>query len=936
MAEILRPKASCNKIINQRLSKNRAKQLSVFSLLCLVLCTFSAQAENNNAINTLSNVSKIIQDKQGFVWLAGQHGLTRIDGNSDINFSLENPTWPLPFSWVHDVSIANDKLLLATESDGTWLFDNKSGKAKQVTASIARQSHYHAVFFQGNYYINAPNKFYRYNPINNTTTIIENNLTISKVVHNENQLYVANNSGLYYLENDKLIKLIDEPITALTALSTAIIAITPTNIHRISQNETITSITHDEKIYGLCKEHNTNNFFTLNNNGSIVKYNAKSLSPLPHLYGNVQAIHVRQMFHDNSGVLWFISSQGVEQLSENYIVNHEKVFDIPINANEITLFDNDIVIGSYGAGLQDFISPVFSSKVNDSFTKKGLKIFDILAIKDDLYIASLDGLWRYNKNSKQLSKESFIGDKLILKLVHKKDRLYIATNYDGLYIYNLKDKQIVKHLDTNHGLSSAEVIDVLPVGDTKLWLANRNKISIYDSVTDQIKSLVTPNNSKVVDLIIADHKIFASTLGDGILAFNQQGDLLYQLSKGHKFTEMLEVNNEVWVAGQPGLYRFSPKDYQITMVENTQQYSFVSSMLVKGNTLYSMHYSGVLALELTKQSVFNPAVLISKTTISGQSYLLNKTIKIASGNDVVTLNLASLDYRPGLAKKFQYRINNNAWQKTNHNQLTLTGLTSGDYNIEIMATNSLGQWSEKRAYTEIQVSYPWYWTVQIRIIYLVSIIGIIMFSAWLLYLRSKSISYIHYMLQNDIKSCGNTMLHINRDLGLTLKLLSKNEIKASITLIQNCINELSTKIQSKEPDNLSGKPLTIAIPFLADYILEKYQVRVNHSIELKNKELNYELQADIYKIIFEAITSTLFESEAKKFNVSLQEVRNKIWLTISDDCKGFCGFDSKVNFDMASYTIRQIVNKNNASLNVFSEEEQGSQLVISIPLMHIN
>ena len=76
---------------------------------------------------------------------------------------------------------------------------------------------------------------------------------------------------------------------------------------------------------------------------------------------------------------------------------------------------------------------------------------------------------------------------------------------------------------------------------------------------------------------------------------------------------MLLVKDEIWVSGKPGLYRLSPRSYQITMIEGTQQYSFVSSMLVKDNTLYAIHYSGVLALNLLEQKQFNPNVIISKT-----------------------------------------------------------------------------------------------------------------------------------------------------------------------------------------------------------------------------------------------------------------------------------------------------------------------------------
>jgi ligand-binding sensor domain-containing protein len=901
-----------------------------------LLCAFFTQASNTSNLKTLSNVAKITQDSQGFVWLAGQQGLTRIDDNNNITFSVENSTWPLPFSWIHDVSIANNKLLLATESHGTWLFDSQTGKSEQIPINIAKKSHYHAVFFLDNYYINAPNKFYRYNPNTKTTNVIHNDVSIKKIVHNHKQLYISDGSALYYLQGERLVELLDEPIKALTALPNAIIAVTPNKIYRIDQDNKITSITHDEKIYALCKEYNTDNFFTLSSKGYIGKYNANALNPLPHFYGSAQTIHARQIFHDNSGVLWLSSSQGIEQLSENDFIDHKKVFDIPINANEITLFDNNVIIGSYGAGLQNFTTPVFDENVNNSLTEKGLKIFDVLAVNNNLYLATLDGLWRYNKDSAQVVKEGLFEGKLILKLIHKNGLLYIATNDHGLYIYNLKQNKIIKHLNTDSGLNNPEVIDVLPLASNNLWLANRSKVSIYNTITENLTPLFTPNKSKIIDLIIVGNKVFASTLGDGILVFNLQGELLYQLEKGQNFTEMLEIKGEIWVAGRPGLYRFSPENYQISMIENTQQYFFVGSLLVKGNTLYASHYGGILTLELSKNSVFTPPVVISKTTISGQPYLLNETINITSDSDVVTLDLASLDYRPGLTKKFKYRVNNSDWQKTNNNQLTLTGLTSGQHYLEIMATNSLGQWSTSKAYTEINVSYPWYWTVQMRIVYFVFFIGLISFSFWLLYLRSKSINYIHYMLKNDIKNSGNTMQHLNRDLRLILNLLAENEIEASSKLIQNCINGLSEKIHSNTPDNLSGKSLAIAIPFLADFILEKYQVRVNYLIELQDKELNYALQADIYKIIFEAIISTLFKSETKEFNISLQKVKNKIWLTISDNCKGFNGFDSKVNLSMASYTIRQIVNKNNASLNVFNESERGSQLVISIPLMNIS
>jgi len=919
-------------------SKAKFSTLLLLSLLSLsfLVTSFSSFADNNKSLNNLSNVHSIIQDKHGFVWLAGQQGLTRVDSEQNLTFSLNNSQWPLPGSWIHDISLIDDKLLLATENNGLWLFNTRNGESEKLAADISRQSSYNAAKFKGNYYIYAPYKFYRFNPSNNSTQIIHKNILIKELAHTQEQFYLSNSDGLYQLQDNSLVQLINEPITALTALSNAVIAITATKIYRINDDGKQSSIKHNEKLYGLTKAFNNDNFFTVSFEGKVSKYNGAKLTALPHNYGKSKTVRLRNMFHDASGVLWLVSSQGVEQLNENYIKNHNLTFDIPINGNEIALFENKIIIGSYGAGLQNFLEPIFNQESNRAFTRKGLKIFDLLATNNNLYLGCFDGLWRYDKSTNQVTKLDVVADKVILKLEEKNNLLYIATDGYGLYIYDLMSEEIINHIDDSIGLQNPEVIDVLPLDNGKLWIAHNNNISIYQQNSHTIKTLKTPNKSKVISLIIANNKVFASTLGDGILVFNQQGDLLAQLSNGQNFTEMLLVNDEIWASGKPGLYRISPTNYQVTMIENTQQYSFVSSMLVKDGILYAIHYSGILALDLTEQKQFNPHVVISKTTISGKAFLLNKTIEIGSSNDVITLDLASLDHRPGLNKKFQYRINNNDWQLMNNNQLTLTGLASGNYHVEIMATNSLGQWSNNKAYTEINVAPPWYWTVELRIIYAITFLFITLLTAWLLYLRAKSIKHIHTLLKDDMRSYGKTMKVLQHNLQLAATSLTNNDLEQGKKLIDNSLLELQESVRDQEPDNLEGKSLAIAIPFLADYVKSKYQVSLHFTLDDKADSFSYELKADIYKVIFEALTSAIFKTNADNFQLTLQEVKQKLWLTISSDNDCFSQLDSKIKFDLASYTIRQITIKHQASLNTFDNDDGGSQLLISFPLMSLN
>jgi len=922
------------RVLSSTIAKFQWQQLLPFPYLSLcLLISANVGAANITSINSLANISQIIQDEKGFIWLAGQQGLVRFDSEQSITFSTSNPSWPLPFNWLHDVAVDKEQLLLATETSGLWIFNPKTGQASKVPVNIPRKSHYHAISFQGDYFINAPDKLYRYSTKTNITELIASDLNITDLAHTNNHLYVTSQSGLYRLENNKLIKLLDESVLAFAQFPASIIAITDKSFTRYHDNGEQFTTYRNNSIFAATNEFNSNNFFTINTKGEISKFSGETLAPLPHNFGQASVVRANDFMHDNSGVLWVVSSQGIERLMESNIKNTPKIFDIDINANEIAVLSGEIIIGSYGAGLQNFTSNVIPAEINKAFSQKGLRVSDVRTISGKLYIGTFDGLWCYDPKLKVLQKLNFPNNnKLIISLKQVDNKLYIGTNYNGAYLYNLSSKKIVSHISPKQGLSSPEIIDILPLSNGDTWLATSSAIDIINNYTNNISAINLPGNSKIISLLEIDNKIFASTFGDGIYAFSKQGEILMHFGQGIRFSSMLPVGDEVWVAARPGLYRFNPNNYQLSMIENTEQFSFVGSTIVHNNTVYSSHYGGVLSLDLTPRASFNPKVYISKTTISGKPYLLNKTMRVASKYDVITLDLASLDYRSGAQKQFRYRINDSHWNKISGNQLTLTGLAPDQYHIEIMATNSLGQWSDFNAFTEINVDFPWYWTTEMRLLYGIFLFGMMLLFTWLLYLRSKSISYVHERLKNDITHCDKVNLQLKRNLSLVENLINQGEIEQSKPLISQCIKELNDTQSSSEPQTLNGKSLLVAIPFFANYLKHKYQVTLTYQLNITDEELSYELQSDLYRIIFEAITSVLLKGGGTNFKVILQVFKDKVWLNIYDDSQGFINFTNKVKFDISMYYIRQIATKHNGSINTFDEQDNGSQLVLSLPL----
>jgi signal transduction histidine kinase len=206
-------------------------------------------------------------------------------------------------------------------------------------------------------------------------------------------------------------------------------------------------------------------------------------------------------------------------------------------------------------------------------------------------------------------------------------------------------------------------------------------------------------------------------------------------------------------------------------------------------------------------------------------------------------------------------------------------------------------------------------------------------SAWLLYLRSKSIRHIHKILQGDISNYGKTNMQINRNLNVALALLIENKISKSKYLLQQCVDELNDQKVSPEPNSLNGNSLTVAIPFLAEYLQNKYQTTLSFQFDIDENELGYELRSDLYRVIFEAITCAILKGSGRSFKVVIQKFKTKIWLNISDDNQSFINFDSRINVDLSMYYIRQIANKHKGSINTFDEQGNGSQLILSLPII---
>mgnify|MGYP000232589182 CR=1 FL=1 len=924
----------------------RTLRLKLFSLFIFLFAQLPAFAQEE--LSSFSDVYQIVEGNDGYIWLAGQRGLMRYDDNELIHFSSASIESNVPFIWINDIALYEDSLLISTENNLLWEFNTRSSKATKLPISVGDINIYTAIKHKHYYIFESRDEksIYTFDSKQMRTNLCCQVQTGVVFLQSADDIYFYNRQGLHLFDlptnGSKLI--FEQDVKSAIVIENRIYALTHDAIVIFEDNALIARHPISSGTVTIAAANDNQSIFAIHENGSIKRLGL-SLNNLEHSYPQTKFNNIIKALHDGSETLWVLTSSGIERLTETSITHHP--FDVDIASQSIRsfIFQNNVMLSSFGAGIHSLKDnhKKISQTVNQQLSEKGLYIFDSIEVNGGIYIATYDGLWFYDETTDSTTQIPLEADnKVFLKLYKHKHLLYIATDNDGFFIYDWRRHEVVLHKDKSAPLSASEIIDILPLVNGDIWIATSKGVDVYNRATDKITTVFYSTSSKVLSLALADEKIFAATQGNGIQVFDLNKERLFQFATGINFSYIRSNAGEIWAPSRQGLFRIDAQSYNIQMVPGTQDYSFTGEPVFLNDRVYLSHYSGILSLPLNRDSNFESPIKISKTTVSGKSYLNNKSIFIESSNDVVQLQLASLDYRDGQPKKFQYKINNHEWNQIYGNQLTLTGLAPGKYDLSIMGTNSMGQWSKYHAYTEIEVAYPWYWTLQARIIYLTLLVSTIAFIAYLLFLRGRSIHHIHTLLAQDIKSKGKSALNTSRNLQYCLDLLEQQPLAKQLKsydeinrIIRESINELSTKTDSNEPTRLLGKDLSVALPYLARFIKKKYYVKLTYNIDFDEGSLNYEIQSDVYRIIYEALTSAILNGEGRNYHVAMQIFKQKLWLTLTDDTKSFVSFNNKIHFDMSIYYVRQIANKYNASVNTFEDKAQGSQLVISFPLMDV-
>lgn len=285
-----------------------------------------------------------------------------------------------------------------------------------------------------------------------------------------------------------------------------------------------------------------------------------------------------------------------------------------------------------------------------------------------IWFGTSDGLNRYdgrgNKVYRSVLNEEFsLENNFIETLLEDGENIWVGTN-SGIYVYDRKANRFSRFdKTTKYGvLISSEVKKIVKAKDGKLWIATLGQgFFIYDPKKDAL----TQNSAGTPffwDICVgSDNRIYAAPLQEGLLCFNEGGNLLWdykvdspegRMEDNCKINCVRNVDGDIWMGADVGLlYRLNKRSGKLECFASSLNFGAVHCLLKYSESeLLLGTDNGLYIFDHVRQTFQRGDDPFSSHGLSDQT--VNAMMWDAEGTLWVMTNLGGVSYMPKETKRF--------------------------------------------------------------------------------------------------------------------------------------------------------------------------------------------------------------------------------------------------------------------------------------------
>ena len=674
-------------------------------------------------------IYNIVQDKQGYIWIATDNGLSRFDGQIFTSYNTSNG---LPDNDILGIFTDENnhiwlncfnKNLCYIDNDKIYTRENDSNLAKlhfdSYSTFVTELKHKNIISDRGtgqNYEVNANTKI---NKIKESHTYLGLNNFYIKRLNNVLQLYSTEDKLLY----SHPIPSTKKPLHTLTRIG-------PNECILFNKTECyFIQIKHQQlELTSIQKPEWADNPSYYTGAQTWIRTSRDELIPIDANLNLIksQRIHLPQ----NQITNLFIDQHRGQWISTNgngiyYIPNSDvHIFDKESGLTDNTVYSifasqQEIYFTTADATLQRIIRnkvDQFELHFKPHFKEK---LTALNCIGDYVICGSEAGsIFTYNRKNKSLNALPPSGS--IKDIESFGNHTFLASTSSNLFLFNLT------HFKRNE-IASGRYTSCHALNDSILWGGRVDQLMSFSlkSDTTQQKEIHTFNFSnltiseikKVKDLIIIGtvQKGLILIRGNHFQTITTDNGLL----DNHCKKIYIDTTNTIWILTTTGInqLKISSINNRIQVLTLKSYSGLLANSLNdicrEGEYMYVASSKGILRFPANylDQSTYPPSIYINDISIQGRR-ITNTTspIRIHPDSNSILFSFAAIDFQSLGDFRYRYRLLglDSRWKESSSKSLLLERLKPGSYTLEVYAINSKKVHSKIPAVLHFTIA-PYWW-----------------------------------------------------------------------------------------------------------------------------------------------------------------------------------------------------------------------------------
>jgi hypothetical protein len=671
-----------------------------------------------------NNVYCATQDKEGFIWFGTETGLSRFDGSHFKNYT------------VADGLPDNEIINIFTDSKGRiWLIPFKKSLSyiyKRKICNSKNDSILKEIKLLGNCYNIIEDNYHRIiihdtkaihildtnGKVKNISVELlgKNTQFVNVYKTNTGNIFVLTKTDVYRLKNDSLIKIVFinrrfnllfyptlQIITDSSLFIQSPITSPISNYKKIAEffyNSSNVKFHEGFNMSGML-DNISHRFYTTSSTGvNLIDINNPKLNATIVIKKTVNRI-----FIDAENNTYLLSRNTGFSVKSNAEIQHKNFSNKKVSNLEVTCINSDNKNLFIGTANNDPII-IDKNKLNISKHLWNSSIGEYIAVisyfkkinRNENVVANTSGIFVTKKNG---WKSSILN--ITIKYVQELENKYLIGTVDKLLVVNKTDFKITDTLWNERTISANSIDNNYYIGTINgLYKIDTNRVSTYlgDSIPIFQRRISSIKKG-------SDNTIWVGTYDAGVVAY-KNGKVIQVFNDSNGLTSNICRNlfvngNYLWVGTDKGLNKIdiSKEPYKILINYTTTDglaSNMINAVYTDSNMVYVGTPEGLTFFDETKiinNSTCDMRILGITVSEKEQSWDSSKIILKNTDNNI-RFDFVGLSFKSSGDIIYSYRLLGleNEWKNTRENYLDYPSLPSGNYSLEIYATNKFGVKSE--------------------------------------------------------------------------------------------------------------------------------------------------------------------------------------------------------------------------------------------------